>query len=256
MKKNKRIINIVPLIILTVGLLSLTTFAKTYYAASQKKISSSVEKGTKTEPWIDLKSCIKNLMPGDTLILLPGTYERPVTINISGTESKPIVVRAEKRNTVFFVGAKIIKLIDIEKKDSLYRYNVSNVLLNFERIFISNTNYDSVISLYKINSDKNLNSNKNFVTNNEYVNFKFEGPNIEDYFLYIPETTTLLKVVGNYIEVSNLNFIFSTGYNAGISFEGNNCVLNNCKVEYMNFEGIRIFKQSNTITNSVFSYCG
>lgn len=70
--------------------------------------------GTQTSPWKTFRFAIFKLVPGDTLILLDGTYDNsnsglPIFKNINGTAEKPITIKAlnERQAHIHNDGTKV-----------------------------------------------------------------------------------------------------------------------------------------------------
>ncbi len=67
--------------------------ATTFYVSSSGNDANS---GTKNSPYKTLAKGVGALQPGDTLIILPGTYNETLTSVRSGTAQAPITVRSEQ----------------------------------------------------------------------------------------------------------------------------------------------------------------
>lgn len=79
--------------------------ATVYYAAPADYAFAGRERGTEAAPWRSLSKAIKNLRPGDTLILLPGTYKQSVDIFHGGVPGKEVKILG--RGTVLFEGLSL-----------------------------------------------------------------------------------------------------------------------------------------------------
>ena len=60
--------------------------------------------GTRESPWKTLEQANKALRPGDTAVLLPGTYEGTIRPSINGRVNAPIVYRSEAQHQAVLVG--------------------------------------------------------------------------------------------------------------------------------------------------------
>ena len=61
--------------------------AATYYVSAA---GSDVAAGTSTLPWRTLKRSVRDLKPGDRLIVRAGRYAEPMVVSVSGTPQQPI----------------------------------------------------------------------------------------------------------------------------------------------------------------------
>jgi pectin methylesterase-like acyl-CoA thioesterase len=62
---------------------------------------SDTNPGTKDKPFKTIQASIDKLMPGDTLIILPGVYRESLSVMKSGTKEKPIRIEAQQKGTVW-----------------------------------------------------------------------------------------------------------------------------------------------------------
>ena len=60
--------------------------------------------GTRESPWKTLEQANKALRPGDTAVLLPGTYEGTIRPSINGRVNAPIVYRSEAQHQAVLIG--------------------------------------------------------------------------------------------------------------------------------------------------------
>jgi hypothetical protein len=67
------------------------TEGRTYYIAPDGRDTGA---GSEIAPWATFERAWRTLQPGDTLVLLDGTYRQSLMPSISGTASAPITVRA------------------------------------------------------------------------------------------------------------------------------------------------------------------
>ena len=65
--------------------------------------------GTKDKPFKTIQAGIDKLMPGDTLIILPGVYRESLSVMKSGTKEKPIRIEAQQKGTVSVRGSCIVR---------------------------------------------------------------------------------------------------------------------------------------------------
>ncbi len=60
--------------------------------------------GTISQPWRTLGHALRQLGPGDTLTLKPGTYKGAPVLNLHGLEDSPVVIRGADRDSVIIDG--------------------------------------------------------------------------------------------------------------------------------------------------------
>ncbi len=85
-----------------------STFAeksKTFYVAMD---GDDTGLGAANLPFKTIRHAIETALPGDTVLLEPGTYRESLIINNSGTEGKPITIAAQTFGTVVIDGADSI----------------------------------------------------------------------------------------------------------------------------------------------------
>lgn len=75
---------------------------KTYYVSPSGKLSNS---GSQSSPVNSISQALSLASPGDTVLVLPGTYFEQITVPRSGTSAKPIVIKAQTPGTVIVDGA-------------------------------------------------------------------------------------------------------------------------------------------------------
>ncbi len=76
---------------LTFSLLSGTTFAKTYYVASN---GADINAGSKGKSWKTIQKAADSMMPGDMVVVKEGTYEETVKTTRDGEAGKRIIFKA------------------------------------------------------------------------------------------------------------------------------------------------------------------
>jgi len=92
--------------------------AATYYVAPP---GNDANPGTRAEPWKTVSS-VNRLKPGDTLYLLPGTYEGQISSTVSGLPEKPITLASadEKAHSVIDGQGSGQTAADGKKQDGFY----------------------------------------------------------------------------------------------------------------------------------------
>ncbi|MFQ5675551.1 MAG: NosD domain-containing protein [bacterium] len=75
---------------------------KTYYVGKDRCFDQGP--GSKDRPFCTIQDGVKRLKPGDTLIILPGSYEETIFIEQSGTADRPIAIKGTDREKVIFDG--------------------------------------------------------------------------------------------------------------------------------------------------------
>lgn len=73
--------------------------------------------GTKENPYKRISQAAAVAMPGDEVIVAPGTYREEVSPYNAGTEKKPIVYRSEQPRKAIITGAEIVKGWEPYEKD-------------------------------------------------------------------------------------------------------------------------------------------
>jgi hypothetical protein len=66
-----------------------------YVSASGSDIADDAQHGTDTAPWRSIQYAVNQLQPNDTLIVRRGYYFGDVTVNVSGSATEKITIRAE-----------------------------------------------------------------------------------------------------------------------------------------------------------------
>jgi hypothetical protein len=77
------------------------TGGRTYYVS---RSGSSGGSGSASSPINSINKAMSMASPGDTVLVLPGTYAEQITVSRSGTRDKPIVLKAEQPGTVIIDG--------------------------------------------------------------------------------------------------------------------------------------------------------
>ena len=105
---------------LTVALLAfgpgLPGLAATYYVSPTGDDDAP---GTQTLPWRTIQKAAESLVPGDTAIVLSGTYREQVFVECSGTRENPITLQAKGKVVVSAKGQKSNNVFYIENKSHL-----------------------------------------------------------------------------------------------------------------------------------------
>lgn len=68
-------------------------FSEIFYVSITN--GADTQPGSQQLPWKSLSHAATNVKEGDTVIVLPGTYEESVTVSVSGSEKEPITFRGE-----------------------------------------------------------------------------------------------------------------------------------------------------------------
>lgn len=106
--------------VLTVVLLAFGTalsgLADTYYVSPTGDDDAP---GTQTLPWRSIQKAAESLVPGDTAIVLSGTYREQVFVECSGTRENPVTLQAKGKVVVSAKGQKSNNVFYIENKSHL-----------------------------------------------------------------------------------------------------------------------------------------
>jgi parallel beta-helix repeat protein len=78
--------------------------ATTYYADQANPNCSDSGPGTQSQPFCTIGAGAARVTAGQTVLVLPGTYEEDVQVLHSGTSVKPILIQAQTQGTVSVVG--------------------------------------------------------------------------------------------------------------------------------------------------------
>lgn len=74
-------------------LLPSVLFANIYYVNATG--GADGQTGTRMQPWKTISNAADKVRAGDTVVVMPGVYTEAVTVSASGTETAPIIFRAE-----------------------------------------------------------------------------------------------------------------------------------------------------------------
>ena len=102
-----------PLVTFTVPKIEKRTAAEYFVSPG----GSDKNQGTRQAPFRSIRYAAEKLHPGDTLTLLPGTYDDMIYPIHSGTPEAPITFRAEKAGTVILEGSNFMRPGGIICKD-------------------------------------------------------------------------------------------------------------------------------------------
>lgn len=69
--------------------------AATRYVDAANAAAGDDKDGSEAAPWKTVGRAVKDLAPGDVVIVRPGRYNEKITVEVSGAEDKPITLRAE-----------------------------------------------------------------------------------------------------------------------------------------------------------------
>jgi hypothetical protein len=82
------------------------TVDQTFYVSTSGNNSNSG--GSTSSAFRTINHAASLAGPGDTIVILPGTYRESVTLKTSGTETAPITFKAQQPGTVFIDGADVM----------------------------------------------------------------------------------------------------------------------------------------------------
>lgn len=68
--------------------------AATFYVDAGNPRAADTNDGTEAKPWRTVQHAAHRAQAGDTVIVKPGRYDEKVTVRASGTEDRPVVLRA------------------------------------------------------------------------------------------------------------------------------------------------------------------
>ena len=88
-------------VLFTTGTPRVDSLRATEFFVSQ--LGSNTNSGTEEDPWQDVQTGLDRVSVGDTLVILPGTYQESLTTSTDGLPNAPITVRAEAPGTVTIV---------------------------------------------------------------------------------------------------------------------------------------------------------
>lgn len=84
-------------------IISLNSFASTYYVAPSASGGDNNNPGSISSPWETITYALTQLSAGDTLYLREGTYRETVTITQDGTSGNEITIEAYTDNGTFAI---------------------------------------------------------------------------------------------------------------------------------------------------------
>lgn len=98
-------------IILTISTFFSVSFARTYIVDVNNPRASDDNPGTEYLPFKTISRAVKDLRPGDMVLIKAGVYRESVTIKASGTKDKPIIIKAYPgdEGKVIIKGSEIFK---------------------------------------------------------------------------------------------------------------------------------------------------
>ncbi len=116
-KRNKVVVGrlVIPLMAIFILVVStifpLVSFARIYVVDINNPIASDHNYGTENLPLKTINQAVRNLHPGDVVLIKAGIYRESVTIKASGTKKKPIIIKAfpGDEGKVIIKGSEIFK---------------------------------------------------------------------------------------------------------------------------------------------------
>jgi hypothetical protein len=99
------------------------TIADTYYIAATGG-SDSNSGSNQSQPWKTFKHAISKLKPGDTLLLLDGTFYQTLDIDVSGEAANPILIKALNDGMTIIDGQGVREVLTIEGEAADYKHDI------------------------------------------------------------------------------------------------------------------------------------
>ncbi len=198
-----------------------------YYVATN---GNNANPGTQTQPWATFSYANSRLQPGDTLLLLSGTYNQKLVISVSGTAQNKVSVKAAPGNSVII--------------DAQYAFNpavhVMGSYVDISDLTIKNGQY-----ICELLSGNSITSSNITVTGCFSHGTMAEGSNI------VVQTHTIYNT-----NLENQDRNYSSGWGSGLKVsEGANGVSLRNNTVYNNYgEGIAITKGANVNVSNNFVY--
>jgi hypothetical protein len=89
-----------------------TAFAQsvTYHVAQKNPNASDADNitGTMASPYLSIARGLKNIKPGDRVIIHEGIYRESADVTVSGTKEKPITIEAYKNEKIIMRGSTVV----------------------------------------------------------------------------------------------------------------------------------------------------
>jgi len=118
----------------------------TYYLATNGNDNND---GSAVSPWITFSYSINQLKPGDMLIVKDGIYYQTLDINISGTQTEPIIIRSENDGMAIIDGQEnrlACNVAGINNNDHIHDIRLDGfVCINSLRSAIIVNNADRIV---------------------------------------------------------------------------------------------------------------
>src|SRR5215471_21254124 len=93
-----KLVGLVPLIALAMLVVPLQPVsATTYFVDTSNSAAANTNSGTQAQPWKTIAKAASTMMPGDTTIVVAGTYNENVSTVRSGMANARITFRAQGR---------------------------------------------------------------------------------------------------------------------------------------------------------------
>lgn len=138
-------------------------------------LGNNTNAGTLLLPWLTIQHAMTVAQPGDSVIILPGTYNEALTLQVEGTASQPIVFQGVSRDSVIVDGTGLnadqLLLVDDKRYVKISGVTFTNNIHNYAAgILIQNTSAHIALSDCKItnisftanpNDPVNANTNSN-----------------------------------------------------------------------------------------------
>ena len=253
LKPSKNFLILAIFLILVTLIFPLLSFARVFIVDKNHPRASDNNPGTENLPFKTISRAVRNLRPGDIVLIKAGVYRESVTIRAKGTREKPIIIKAYPGDE----GKVIIKGSEIFRNwkqipgnpvwvapwkyhlESHYPENWEDFGLYAKRcemVFVNGKPLKQVLAkgLLRLNTF--------YVDEKEgkiYIAVPFGTPlsNIE-----VAVRQRGIFVRGSYLRIKGLTVMYVANHHKEAAFDinGVHIIIENCRAEWNNLDGFRI----------------
>lgn len=243
----------------------------TYHVAQKNPKASDADNipGKIKSPYKSMARALKNIEPGDIVVIHEGIYRESVDVTVSGTKEKPITIEAAKNEKVIMRGSTLVsKLTKLPGSNAIYTYDgwpkyfgawkttVSDARDKARNQIYANREYVEEVPLQEdlkegtFYIDKTAKKIFLWLKNNDNPNTQVIEVSDRDY---------CLSVKADYIIVRGINVEYgANGPQGAAMFRviGNNNLVEDCSVQWAAGNGFSMEGNYNLVRRCVFNHNG